>query len=49
MNTNFSDFAKLLESALDKGQTNNEMTIHELLDDIKNQLEPLINKKKSAN
>lgn len=45
MKTNFNDFAKLLESALDKGQTDNEMTIHELLDDLKNQLEPLINKK----
>ncbi|MGN7175338.1 hypothetical protein [Paenibacillus sp. FSL R5-0490] len=45
MKSNFSDFAKLLESALDKGQTDTDMTIHELLDDIKNQLEPLINKK----
>ncbi|WP_169787423.1 hypothetical protein [Sporosarcina globispora] len=45
MKSNFSDFAKLLESALDKGQSDNEMTIHELLDDIKNQLEPLLNKK----
>lgn len=45
MKSNFSDFAKLLESALDKGQTDTEVTIHELLDDIKNQLEPLINKK----
>ena len=45
MKSNFSDFAKLLESALDKGQTDTDMTIHELLDDIKNQLEPLVNKK----
>ncbi|MEK3854542.1 hypothetical protein [Cytobacillus sp. FSL H8-0458] len=45
MKSNFSEFAKLLETALDKGQTDTEMTIHELLDDIKTQLEPLINKK----
>lgn len=45
MKSNFSDFGKLLESALDKGQTDTEITIHELLDDIKTQLEPLINKK----
>ncbi|KAF0817019.1 MULTISPECIES: hypothetical protein [unclassified Cytobacillus] len=45
MKSNFSDFEKLLESALDKGQTDTEMTIHQLLDDIKSQLEPIINKK----
>ncbi|CAM3898576.1 hypothetical protein GCM10009865_00020 [Aeromicrobium ponti] len=45
MDANFNDFAKVLESALDKGQSESQITIHELVDDIKNQLEPLINKK----
>ncbi|MCM3708103.1 MULTISPECIES: hypothetical protein [Cytobacillus] len=45
MKSNFSDFEKLLEAALNKGQSDKELTIHQLLDDIKSQLEPIINKK----
>lgn len=45
MEAKFNDFAKVLESALDKGQSDNQITISEIVDDLKNQLEPLIKKK----
>ncbi|GLB60692.1 hypothetical protein [Cytobacillus sp. NCCP-133] len=45
MDVNFNDFAKVLESALDKGQSDHQLTINELVDDLKCQLEPLVNKK----
>lgn len=44
MDANYNDFAKVLESALDKGQSENQITIHQLVDEIKTQLEPLIKK-----
>ncbi|WNS73535.1 hypothetical protein RRV45_11415 [Bacillus sp. DTU_2020_1000418_1_SI_GHA_SEK_038] len=41
---NSYEFAKVLQSALKKGQNENQLTVHELLREIASQLEPLIKK-----
>ena len=38
------EFAKVLQSALIKGQNENHLTVKELLKEIANQLEPLMKK-----
>ncbi|MBU8878595.1 hypothetical protein BGM26_06280 [Bacillus sp. FJAT-29790] len=37
-------FAKVLETALDKGQNENQLTVKELIKELKDQLEPLFKK-----
>lgn len=41
---NSYEFAKVLHSALRKGQNENQLTVNELLREIAKQLEPLIKK-----
>lgn len=37
---NSNEFAKVLQSALTKGQTENQLSVKELIRDIRKQLEP---------
>ncbi|MEH7125894.1 hypothetical protein V7122_24345 [Bacillus sp. JJ1532] len=41
---NSYEFAKVLQSALKKGQNENHLTLHDLLSEIARQLEPIIKK-----
>lgn len=42
---NSYEFAKVLQSALKKGQSDNHLTVNELLREIVNQLEPIIKRR----